>query len=926
MDHDISTFTFGPFELLPVRRVLLKDGHPVPLGSRAFDILTILLERAGEVVGKDELIARAWPRSCVEESNLRVHVSALRKALDDDAGGRHIENIAGRGYSFVAPVTHGDAAAFRPAPAPLFPSDRRLAPRVIGRAGALAALAGELGDSRLVTIVGPGGIGKTTVALLAARQAAASFPDGVCLLDLGAVTDPALITSTLASALQLKVLSDDPLASICAHLRSRRLLLIVDSCEHLAAPVAHLLADLLCVTRGLKVFATSREALGLPGERVHRLAPLTVPEPDTPLGAWALSEFSALGLFAECAAGALGAGLVRSDEVLLMANICRRLDGLPLAIELAAARVQVLGLQGVASGLDDCLALLSGSRRFGDPRHQTLRAVLDWSYALLEPAEQRMLRYLSVYAGSFTVDCARAVSGANPAGAADFDPALLFNLAAKSLLVCESDGRDVDYRMLETTRSYAAERLAQAGEVACVRHAHALRSLDLAAEAHADWELLDAKRWQARYAKRVADVRLALNWSFGEDGDHELGVRLASASALLWSELSLLEEQRVLVQRALPFAADAATEMALQSSLGNALFHLNCPYEDVVAAFARAYELARALGNGIEQARTYSGICVSYVMQGNYAQALALSHVYAPYRTRNRSRVADILYDRTMALTLHFHGEQQRARFHAERLYRQPRAPHQNTRYSGVQYDQQVAAAALQSRIRWLSGYSEEAAAFGAESVDRALEIDHPISLCLALSICACPVAFWNGEQPAAALYADLLYERSHRNGLKQWQSWARLYKALQGGMRAGEMASLSPGPQAETFFTLAPQVAGPLDFARVGRGVSGWCAAELTRQKAIWMLANGKSLRQAEEVLDEAAAIAEAQGALAWLLRTAITRAHWWYATPRAAESMDQLAAVLKRFPAGRPSLDQREAVSLLEHIPDAAPAAGAR
>ena len=912
-------FTFGPFELHPLRRTLLRNGEPVQIGSRAFDVLTLLLERAGAVVGKEELMARAWPRTCVEESNLRVHISALRKLLEKDSGGlRYIDNVAGRGYSFVGPVSSASiAAAPGPRITPLSAPprlDQRFGSRLIGREDAVGAVCAALGDTRLLTIAGPGGVGKTALAIACARQMAQHFRDGVCMLELGSVSHPSLVVDALAAALELP--SHAPYDAILAQLRGRSMLLVLDSCEHLGDAPARLAEGLCAAAPGLTLLATSREALGLAGERVHSLGPLAVPAAGTP--AEALPAYGALALFVECAAGATDASRLTADDWNLIAEMCRRLDGLPLAIELAAARVPMLGLHGVASGLGASLAMLSRSRPGGEARHQSMRDVLDWSYALLSAGEQRLLRCLSAWRGGFTADCARALW---PDQDAAFEPAALYNLAARSLLVCDYDGAGVGYRMLATTRLYAAERLAQDGELAFVARAHAARCLDLMLEARG--EPGGAQRL-ARHAGRLADVRAALDWCFAAGGDAGLGVRLAAAATPLWSELSLLDEQRTQILRALPHARDAAAEMALQASLGGVLVHLDSPSEQVAAAFTRAYELAHSQGDKPQLARSFGGLCVNHLLQGQYPEAIALAHAFAPYRKGGKGahdRCADDIHDRMMAAALHFHGEQRQARFHAERVHRLARgteqwpAPHGPTG-TALQYDRQAASSAVLARIRWLAGHAEEAAALATNALERAQEIEHPASTCLSLALSAIPIAFWNGDQHAASYFTGVLCERSQVHGLKHWQSWAAQFRALSEGTCPSGAGALLPGPQAETIFTILPGLAGPADFARVGQGLAGWCAAELIRQKAVWMRTAGRPPAQADSVLLQAAAIAESQGALAWLLRVVLTRAQWSLGTPRAAEALGQLAAVLRRFPQGFPSRDQRDAQALLDSL----------
>ena len=411
---DGHAISFGPFRLLAAQRLLLEGDKPVRLGSRAFDILAALVERAGEVVGKEELIARAWPQTFVEEANLKIQVSALRRALGDGQGGnRYVVTVPGRGYNFVAPVRIEEPSQAPPPPT-IAPAATHNLPfavtRMIGREEAVAALVSRLSRQRLVTVVGPGGIGKTTVALAVAERMIANYEHGVWLVDLAPLGDPRLVPSAVATVLGLEIRTEDPLPGLVAALRDNRMLLLLDNCEHVIDAAASLAAAVLSGAPGVNILATSREPLGVAGEREYRLGPLGSPQPSSRLTAAEAAAFPAVQLFVERVTAIVEDFALTDANAPLVVEICRRLDGLPLAIEFAAPRVEVLGVEGLAARLDDSLPLLGARRRTAMPRHRTMRAVVDWSYGLLSEDEQRFFRALGIFAGGFTVEAAAAVA------------------------------------------------------------------------------------------------------------------------------------------------------------------------------------------------------------------------------------------------------------------------------------------------------------------------------------------------------------------------------------------------------------------------------------------------------------------------------------------------------------------------------------
>jgi predicted ATPase/DNA-binding winged helix-turn-helix (wHTH) protein len=467
--------SFGPFRLLAAQRLLLEGDKPVRLGSRAFDILAALVEHAGEVVGKEELIARVWPKTFVEEANLKIQVSALRRALGDGQGGhRYVVTVTGRGYNFVAPVSREESSR-APLPQRIATAAAHNLPlamtRMIGREDAVAALVSRLSRQRLLTIVGPGGIGKTTLALAVAERMIADYEHGVWLVDLAPLGDPRLVPSAVATVLGLEIHTEDPLAGLVTALKDRRMLLLLDNCEHVIDAAASLAAAVLSGTPGVNILATSREPLGVAGERGYRLGTFSTPQlPARPTAAEA-ATFPAVQLFVECVTAIVEDFALTDANAPLVAEICRRLDGLPLAIEFATPRVAVLGVEGLAAQLDGGLLLLRARCRMAMPRHRTMRAVVDWSYGLLSEDEQRSFRALGIFTDGFTVEAAAAVASDSMTGIGAMDR--LADLVAKSLVVADVSGAKPRFRLLDTTRAYAIEKLDESGERDRIARRHA---------------------------------------------------------------------------------------------------------------------------------------------------------------------------------------------------------------------------------------------------------------------------------------------------------------------------------------------------------------------------------------------------------------------------------------------------------------------
>lgn len=472
----VHRLSFGPFVLLRDRRTLLRDDVALPLGDRALDLLIYLVDRPGEVIAKKELIDHVWPNVTVEEGSLRVHVAAIRKALrDGQFGDRYIANVQGRGYSFVGSVvrrhygvTLDGETSERQGHLPTRPA------MVIGRDALVGEIKEGLRADRFATLLGSAGIGKTTIAVAVAHALTEETSEEVCFVDFASLNAPEHIVPALGAALGLELESDRELADL---VRTRKLLVILDNCEHLIDPIAAIAEQLYQDAAQVHILATSRELLRIEGERCYHVPPLDCGFEDSEQTAEAARHCSAVRLFVDRLTVKGGCPAPKDPEILLAAEICRKLDGVPLAIELAAEQAAMLGLNNAAVRLASSTDLLRLDHRTNVGRHRTLKAALDWSFDLLADTEKIVLRRIAPFVGHFSLEDARYVAGENDWSEGRFLDAMA-GLAGKSLISTRLVQGQPQYRLLNATRTYALEKLEDHAEADAIFLRHSRYTVD----------------------------------------------------------------------------------------------------------------------------------------------------------------------------------------------------------------------------------------------------------------------------------------------------------------------------------------------------------------------------------------------------------------------------------------------------------------
>ena len=917
-----EALSFGPFRILPHARRLERDGAPVQVGSRAFDILCVLISRQGEVVSKADLMEKAWSGLTVEESSLRFHIAQLRRVLGGgEPGESYVTNVAGRGYCFVTRVDRtaspqGRLDAVDKAPHPNLPPRPA---RIIGRERDVRALAEYLVTRRFVTLRGPGGIGKTTLAIDVAHGIADQYRDGVRFLDLGSLKDPNLVAVTAASALGLLIPVGDPTSRLIAALHDRRLLLVLDSCEHVIEAASRLAEQIYQHAPGVALLATSRESLDAEGESVFELASLGIP-PDNVGSAAELDRYSSTLLFMECAVAAGYAATVTDADAEVVARICRKLDGMPLAIELVASRLSVHGLMEIDELIGGRLRLAWRGRRTAPLRHQSLSAALDWSYELITPAERTLLEYLSVFPAAFTLQGARAL-----AGHVDDPDAVLIaleQLVTKSLVTSRSRTSQASFRLLETTRAYATEKLAASGvsNAAASRHARYVlqaltpRSYEPGGERPGGW---------AHRTDLLSDARAALVWAYSDVGEPDLRISLAAVCTRLFVEHNLLEECRVWAGRALAVPENAAGDQAARVELlwafGHAAMFTERNSHECEAALRRGLVLAQKVGDLQNQFRLLSRLHAFYRRTYERKKLLEVALLADAVAIEMGHPAALARAHTYLGIAYHLSGDQRLAR---ERLqagevgdaaipalpidhYASPRGTH-----------------IMSCTNLWLLGFPDQAVSVANGLMDIGSNPDLAM-YCAGLCFAA-RVYRWVGDTAAFEEATVQLASHSRKHGFGPFQNVSLALKGelcvVRGAVDEGiallqqslprmiaDRLELYSGAAAIALVEgLAVQQRIEDALASIQTRIEAvteqgdsWEIPELLRVRGQLRARNGDR-PGAQRDFDAAMDMAEKQSALSWSLRVAASRARLAIDRPAKAHAVSDLKRIYARFAEG--------------------------
>jgi predicted ATPase/DNA-binding winged helix-turn-helix (wHTH) protein len=940
---ETQAISFGPFQLFPKERLLMKGDTPVHMGGRAMDILIVLAERPGEVISKRELVERVWVGVTVDEGSLRFHVSLLRKTLGEgDPETNYVKNVPGRGYCLISLASPAkvQAGAVKIEAANLGSTGNlpaRLS-QLVGRDETIAHIAQTLTRRRFVTVVGPGGIGKTTAAIAACHTLSDDFEGAIYFIDFSSVREGHLVASAVANAIGMTITSEDCLPALIEFLQNRYILLVLDGCEHVVEALATLTDMIVKQAPRVHILATSRESLRVDGEQIHRLLPLSCPPAGAQLTAAEVVAFPAVQLFVQRVADHIDVFKLTDAEAPIISEICHKLDGIALAIELAAGRVSAYGIEGIAALLDDRFRLLWRGPRTALPRHQTLRATLDWSYNLLSGLEQTLLRRLAIFVGTFTLEAATTIGAGDDLDKADVVEALAA-LVAKSLLSLEVDATAVRYRLLDTTRAYCLDKLRETGDLARVSGFHAAYFQKFLDRAAPDVATSAAKSSPAVGIENLGNVRTALEWSLSEQGDPVTGIKLAASSAGYLLENSLLVECRrwtdAAVTQLKPGMVDLRSEMELHACRAVSTMFTQGNNEQVGSSFNRSLEIAEQLGDVGSQLRLHRDFHIYLTRVGDFRGALAMAQKSVDVAGIDNG-AAGLMAHWMVGVTHHLMGNQKLTHVHCESALTS-----RSQVRTGHGYDHRIIALLAFARGLWLEGYPEQAVDVANQTIHEAESLGHTMTLCITF-VWISYVYLWVGDFAAAEDVIERLAWNTAEHSIKPYEAIGivlkgalairrrdpeaglRLIREGQDRLRVNQHQALDSafaGVHAEGLAMVgrvdeALAMVEPA-LARIEQRGETFETPELFRIKGnILGIATSRDPKAAEACLLRSVECAREQGALSWQLRSATDLARLWNKADRRKQAVALLAPLYERFKEGFESADVAAARLLLAEL----------
>ncbi|CUX57882.1 winged helix-turn-helix domain-containing protein [Agrobacterium genomosp. 13] len=931
-EMDVDAINLGKCQLLLKKRILMADGKPAQIGSRALDILLYLARRQGQTISIDELMKAVWPNTTVEQNTLRVQIKNLRRALTESGSGCFVVNRSGRGYSLIVPTQRmglrlsSELAETTSA----LPKRRRL----IGRAGTISEVTERLLNHQLVTVTGPGGIGKTGVVKEIAARWDSWGRREVFYIDLGGLQDERLLLAHVARAVGVKQSDADP-REVLRTLSGVNGLLVLDTCEHMIDAAAEFVEQLLPEAPNLKVLVGSQDSLRIAGEWVTRLQPLAFPQTDEADELVTAEAYPAIELFLERASGAGCALTLAPATIGAIGRICARLDGLPLAIELAAARVGQFGVDHLLSALNQHLGILTGGLRTGVPRQRTMRAAIEWSFSTLTDYEQELLQNLSVLKSPFVLEIATAVAGEGHPEVADQDVMNGLNeLYRKSMLnVVIVDDRQ-HFCLLDTTRTYAYELLRRRGgeDIARSRHlTYVQNMLRQRRESSFVCPTLQSEH-------ELNEVRGALDWASEHGELMETVANLTLAAIPMWFEHSLVGECRMYVERILSKMSDRgagdARILQFYVALGGAYMNIQGAGEDARSAWTEVYRQAGRTGDIGNRLKSLWGLWVDARNRGDFVSASILSKRFTRLSRKSNDPLVLVNADRMSSISHFFQGELALSRRLAERV---ASSPHAGRDVVSFQFHQRITARCFLAQALWLQGFADKAIGLAIGNVEDAIAIGHSATISYALTEGGCQVAWNVGNLSLLEHYSQLALCRTARNGLDVWHTIAGCFSGILQLKRGndvgleilhdalGQLRRAHRAPvcsRALAFYAdelakrgRAGEAIAAIEEALSRARLSGekWCEPELLRLRGVIRKRFGLPY---ETDLHASMALCRQQGALGWQLRTATSLAEHYLDRGDERAAVSCLIDIYGSFDEGSGSEDLRKAEALLDQF----------